>query len=166
MKDRSIDHGATILPFLHCPALSMTGETYYTRHSSPFYLFLTPNNRSVFCAGVSININSFIHSLPLECYVRVTLTTLTTATVTAKVTACPDSPRTASRISVCVSGRVWASAPGAACCRWGRRWRTSWIQTWTPHAASAGPPGPPRARPFAWRRRTTENLQVKGQDGS
>ena len=29
---------------------------------SCIYLFLTPNSRSVFCAGVSLNIQSFIHS--------------------------------------------------------------------------------------------------------
>ena len=29
---------------------------------SCIYLFLTPNSRSVFCAGVSLNIHSFIHS--------------------------------------------------------------------------------------------------------
>ena len=29
---------------------------------SCFYLFLTPSSRSGFCAGVSLNIHSFIHS--------------------------------------------------------------------------------------------------------
>ena len=33
---------------------------------SCIYLFLTPNSRSVFRAGVSLNIHSFIHSLECE----------------------------------------------------------------------------------------------------
>ena len=41
----------------------------------PIYLFLTPNSRSVFCAGVSLNIHSFIHSFihALDCVLTVCL---------------------------------------------------------------------------------------------
>ena len=53
---------------LHCVFLILFLFNYIT--ISCIYLFLTPNSRSVFCAGVSLNIHSFIHSFLQNCNVQ------------------------------------------------------------------------------------------------